>query len=50
MSTPTATGTSPTTSDVTKDNFIPLFNNKTEHYKGVATEDPTILQGDDFAE
>lgn len=28
----TATSSSPT-SDVTKDNFIPIFTNKTEHYK-----------------
>ena len=33
MSTPTATSTSPPSTDVTRDNFIPIFTNKTEHYK-----------------
>ena len=33
MSTPTVTPSSTTPSDVTRDNFIPIFTNKTEHYK-----------------
>ena len=33
MSTPTATSSTNPTTDVTKDNFIPIFSNKTEHYK-----------------
>lgn len=33
MSTPTATSSTSPTTDVTKDNFIPIFTSKTEHYK-----------------
>ena len=33
MPTPTTTPSTNPTSDVTKDNFIPIFSNKTEHYK-----------------
>ena len=33
MTTPTATSSSNPTTDVTKDNVIPIFTNKTEHYK-----------------
>jgi len=33
MPTPTATSSTSPTTDVTKDNFILIFTNKTEHYK-----------------